>query len=79
MSRFCRQFNLDPLVDATIVSPGCCFIKTSMGHLTLVNVDESIEKILHTINVDSNDIYVETKHYGRKEHFIDVISVERKD
>lgn len=79
MSKFCRQLNLDPFVDATIVSPGCCFIKSAMGHLTLVNVSEDIEKVLHVINVNYNNIYVETIHRGRQEHFIDVIEIERRN
>lgn len=69
----CRQFDLDPIIDATVISRGCCFIKSAMGHLTLTNVDECIKQIIHTISVNENAIYVETIHYGSDKHYIDVI------
>lgn len=70
------RFDLDYIVDVSIVDIGVAFIKTAEGDITLKNIPKCIEKVIQIINKKGTNIYLLTKHYESNERFIDIISLE---
>lgn len=70
------RFDLDYIVDVSIVDIGVAFIKTAEGEITLKNIPKCIEKVIQIINKKGANIYLLTKHYESNERFIDIISLE---
>lgn len=73
------QFNLDPIVDVTVVDVGIAFIKTNAGYTYINTIPECIEKVLHIVDIKDNCIILITKHYNRDEQFIDMLRFNKED
>ena len=73
------HFNLDSVVDVTVMDVGVAFIKTYTGYTYLNTIPECIEKVLHIVDIRDNSLTLITKHRNRNEQFIDVLSFNKED
>lgn len=76
MFKEAMQIDLNHIIDVSIIDRGVAFIMTAEGDITLKNVPKCIEKVIQIISKSNTSIYLLTKHYGRNERFIDIISLE---
>lgn len=70
------RFNLNYIVDVSIIDKGVALISTAEGDLTIKNIPKCIKEVVHIIDKKGAYIYVETIHYNSNERFIDIISLE---
>lgn len=73
------QFNLDPIVDVSVVDIGVAFIRTNTGYTYLNYIPKCIEKVLHIVDIKDKYMILITKHYNRDEQFIDMLSFSKED
>lgn len=73
------QFNLDSIIDVTVMDIGVAFIRTYTGYTYLNIIPKCIEKVLHIVDIRDNSLTLITKHRNRNEQFIDVLSFNKED
>lgn len=73
----CNDF--DGIVYINILMPGVAYIITIDGVYHLYAVSAEIESILEVIELRSDCIHVVSKHFDRKEKFLDIIKLEGRN